>query len=233
MVEAALEAGGQTERITVSRRRRWGRQLAKEFAVLLLVLLGIGVGGLILLDTAPGHRFIVDRIGQIETATGLRIRVARIEGSIYGAAKLKGVAVSDPQGVLLTSPEIEVDWAPGAWLYNSLHIDRLEAKLVRVERLPKLRVTGRKGPLLPGFDIHIGRLNIERLELARGVSGTARSGSLTGEADIRAGRAMIGLQLAMLDGDRMAARIDAEPDRDRFDLDVRAIAPASRPCPPD
>ena len=48
---------------------------------------------------------------------------------------------------------------------------------------------------------------------------------MLGEADIRAGRAMVGLQLAMLDGDRLAARLDAEPDRDRFDVDVRAIAP--------
>ena len=127
--------------------------------------------------------------------------------------------------MFLTSPEIMVDWAPGAWLYNSLHIDRLESPLVRVERLPKLRKTGRKGPLLPKFDIHIGSLKIDRLELARGVSGTARTGSLSGEADIRAGRAMIGLQLGMLDGDKLAARLDAEPDRNRFDVDVRAIAP--------
>ncbi|MGI8931160.1 MAG: translocation/assembly module TamB domain-containing protein, partial [Sphingomicrobium sp.] len=225
MAEAVVGAGGSRERITVS-RRHWGRRLGKELALLLLVLFGLFIGGLILLDTAPGHRFIVDRIGQIETATGLKVRVARIEGSIYGTAKLKGVAVSDPQGVFLTSPEIDIDWAPGAWLYNSLHIDRLDARLVRLERLPKLRPTGRKGPLLPGFDIHIGRLNIERLELARGVSGTARTGSVSGEVDIRAWRAMIGLNLAMLDGDRMAARIDAEPDRDRFDIDVRAIAPA-------
>ncbi|QDP20614.1 translocation/assembly module TamB [Sphingomonas xanthus] len=196
-----------------------------ELGLLLLVLLGLAVAGLVLLDTAPGHRFIVDRIAQVETATGLRFRVARIEGSIYGKARLRGVAVSDPQGVFLRSPEIIVDWAPGAWLYNSLHIDRLEAKLVRIDRLPKLR-PGRGGPILPGFDIHIGQLKIDRLELAKGVTGTARTGSLGGEADIRAGRAMVGLQLSMLDGDRLAARLDAEPDRDRFDLDVRAIAPA-------
>src|SRR4029450_1537075 len=44
-------------------------------------------------------------------------------------------------------------------------------------------------------------------------------------ADIRAGRAMIGLKLGMLDGDKMVVLLDAEPDRDRFDIDVRAIAP--------
>lgn len=226
MGESVVTTGeGGGERFVVSRRKAWGRRLATELLLLLLVLLALAVAGLILLDTAPGHRFIVDRIGQVETATGLRIRVARIEGSIYGEAKLRGVAVSDPQGVFLTSPEIIVDWAPGAWLYNSLHIDRLESPLVRLERLPKLRKTGRKGPLLPKFDIHIGQLKIDRLELARGVTGTARTGSLLGEADIRAGRAMVGLQLAMPDGDRLAAKIDAEPDRDRFDVDVRAIAP--------
>ncbi|MDQ3143280.1 MAG: translocation/assembly module TamB domain-containing protein, partial [Pseudomonadota bacterium] len=39
------------------------------------------------------------------------------------------------------------------------------------------------------------------------------------------GRAMVDLRLALLDGDRMVVRLDAEPDRDRFDLDVRAVAP--------
>ena len=226
MAETAVATGTSGERIIVSRRRRWGRRIFNEFLVLLLVLAALAVGGLILLDTAPGHRFIIDRISQIETATGLRIRVARIEGSIYGEARLKGVAVSDPQGVFLTSPEIMVDWAPGAWLYNSLHIDRLESRLVRVDRLPKLRPTGRDRPILPDFDIHIGRLKIDRLELARGVTGAARVGSVAGAADVRAGRAMVDLRLAMLDGDRIAARLDSEPDRNRFDLDVRAIAPA-------
>ena len=225
MAEAVAAPGG-SEQVVVTRRRHWGRRLLNELLALILVLLVLLAGALVLLDTAPGHRFIADRIAQVETATGLRIRVARIEGSIYGEARLKGVAVSDPHGIFLTSPEILLDWAPGAWLYNSLHIDRLESRLVRVERLPKLRKTGRKGPILPGFDIHIGRLQIDRLELAKGVTGTARVGKLAGEADIRAGRAMIGLQLAMLDGDKMAARIDAEPDRNRFDIDVRAIAPA-------
>jgi len=164
MVETAVTApGGGEELIIISRRKHWGKRLATELAVLLLVLLSLAVGGLILLDTAPGHRFIVDRLARVETATGLKIRVGRIEGSIYGVARLRGVAVSDPQGVFLTSPEIIVDWAPGAWLYNDLHIDRLESPLVRLGRLPKLREIGRTGPILPDFDIHIGQLKIDRL----------------------------------------------------------------------
>ena len=133
--------------------------------------------------------------------------------------------VSDPQGVFLTSPEIELDWAPLAWLYNDLHIDRIEADKVRLERLPRLR-PGRGGPLLPGFDIEIGKLAIHRFEVAQAVSGRERVGSVAGAATIRAGRAMVDLRLALLDGDRMALKLDAEPDADRFDLDVRALAPA-------
>ena len=225
MAETAITAPSGGEELVVTRRKHWGKRLLTELLVLLLVLMSLALGGLVLLDTSPGHRFIVDRLARVETATGLRFRVARIEGSIYGEARLKGVAVADPQGIFLTSPEITIDWAPGAWLYNNLHIDRLESPQVTLHRLPKLRKTGRKGPILPDFDIHIGRLKIDRLEVARGVAGAARTGSLLGEADIRAGRAMVGLRLAMLDGDKLAARIDAEPDRDRFDLDVRAIAP--------
>ncbi|HET9354472.1 MAG TPA: translocation/assembly module TamB, partial [Sphingomicrobium sp.] len=209
MAETAVTApGGGEEIVTLTRRRHWGKRLLTELAVLLLVLLSLALGGLILLDTGPGHRFIVDRIAQVETATGLRIRVARIEGSIYGEARLKGVAVSDPQGVFLTSPEIIVDWAPGAWLYNSLHIDKLQSERVTIHRLPRLRKTGRKGPILPDFDILIGSLKIDRLEVARGVAGAARTGSVEGEADIRAGRAMVGLRLAMLDGDKLALKLD-------------------------
>ena len=106
MPEQAITAPeAQTERQIFTRRKNWLQRLAVELAVLLLVLMALAVGGLILLDTAPGHRFIVDRLAQVETASGLRIRVARIEGSIFGESKLKGVSVSDPQGVFLTGPE--------------------------------------------------------------------------------------------------------------------------------
>ena len=59
------------------------------------------------------------------------------------------------------------------------------------------------------------------------VPGQARSGRVQGKADVRAGRAMVELGLAIDGGDRLAFNLDAEPDRDRFDLDVRAQSPAN------
>lgn len=214
------------EPTTVRLKRHWGKRLTAEIGAFLLGLLILFTVGLVLLDTSPGHRFIADRIAQLEIKSGLKIEIGRIEGSIFGEARLKNVRVSDPDGVFLTSPDILLDWAPGAYLANRLHIDRLEADKVTLLRLPKLRPTGRTGSILPGFDIQIGNLEIRRLELAQAVTGTPRVGMLRGSADIRSGRAKIRLDGGIRGADRLALLLDAEPDRDNFDIDLKLTAPA-------
>ncbi|MBA2635484.1 MAG: translocation/assembly module TamB, partial [Sphingomonas sp.] len=212
-------------------KRNWARRLMQELVALLVGLALLLVVGLVLLDTAPGHRFIVDRIGQIQTATGLKFRIGRIEGSIFGQSRLRNVAVMDGSGVFFTSPEIELDWTPAAWLYNKLSIESVHADRATLIRLPRLKPTGRTGPMLPGFDISIGKLSIDRLEIQRGVAGTPRVGRLSGTADIRSGRALVELN-AIVDGaDRLALKLDAEPDGDRFDIEARASSPADGVLP--
>lgn len=206
-------------------KRHWSRRLLNEFLALLFALVLLLGAGLVLLDSAPGHRWLVDRMAGMETATGLKIEIGRIDGSIFGSSRLKNVRVSDSKGVFLTAPDIMLDWAPGAWIGNRLHIDRVEAARVTLSRLPALKPTGRTGPLLPGFDIHIGRLDIRRLELGSAVTGKPRVGALGGSADIRRGRALVRLDAAVRGADRLKLTIDAEPDRDRFDIDARASSP--------
>ena len=209
-------------------RPDWPRRLLNEMLVLLAALAFLLAVGLVLLDTAPGHRFIVDRIAQIETASGLRFKIGRIDGSIFGESRLKNVEVADQQGVFLTSPEIELHWSPVAYLFNSLSIDRVAARRMTLVRLPKLKPTGRTGPILPDFDIHIGELEIERLEVGPAVTGVARVGQVTGNADVRSGKAEVDLNIFFdRGGDRIIVALDAEPDGDRFDLDVRANSPAN------
>ena len=212
----------------VKLRRDWRNRLLNELFAAFIALLLLVVVLLVLLDSAPGHRFIADRIARLETASGLSIRIGRIDGSIFGQSQLKNVRVSDPQGVFLTSPNIKLDWAPGAWLYNRLSIDSLTAERVTLIRTPKLRPSLKKGPLLPSFDIHIGRLRIDRLLIGPQVAGTARSGRVQGKADIRSGRALVELA-ALIDngGDRILVKLDAEPDRDRFDIAARVQSPGN------
>ena len=208
-------------------RRDWPRRLLNELFALFVAFLFLIAGLLVLLDTAPGHRWIVDRIAGLETASGLNIRIGRIDGSIFGKSQLKNVRIADSRGVFLTSPNIKLAWAPGAWLDNKLSIDSLTAERVTLIRVPKLKPSTTKGPILPGFDIHVGEFRIDRLDIGPEVGGKPRSGSVRGKADVRSGRALVELQ-AMVNngGDRIAFHLDAEPDRNRFDVGARMIAPA-------
>src|SRR5205085_3677600 len=174
-------------------RRDWPRRLLNELLALFIALLFLLAGLLVLLDSAPGHRFIVDQLGRMETQSGLRIRIGRIDGSVFGKSQLRNVTVADGHGVFLTSPNIKLDWPPGAWLDNKLHVDSLTAERVSLIRLPRLKPTTHKGPILPGFDIHIGELRIDRLDIGAGVGGKARSGSVRGKADVNHGRALVEL----------------------------------------
>jgi translocation and assembly module TamB len=208
-------------------RSDWASRLLNELFALFVALLFLVAVLLVLLDSAPGHRFIVDQIARIETASGLRIRIGRIDGSIFGKSQLRNVSVADQNGVFLTSPNIKLDWSPGAWLANKLHIDSLTADRVTLVRAPKLKPSAKKGPILPGFDIHIGELRIDRLEIGPEVSGKPRSGRLWGKADVHSGRALVELKALINNGgDRIAFHLDAEPDRNKFDVAARVIAPA-------
>jgi translocation and assembly module TamB len=193
-----------------------------------LLALALLAGALLLIaDTSFGHRLIADRIAALAPASGLRVKIGRIEGSIYGAARLRDVRLYDARGLFFESNDVALDWKPFAYLSNVLDIESLTAPAARLRRLPKLVPSGKAGPILPSFDIRIGRLAVERLEIDAGVAGAARRGALLGKADIRSGRALVELA-ANTDGrDRLNVKLDAEPDRDRFDLSAAADAPVN------
>ncbi len=189
----------------------------------LLLALAIAVWAV---DTGPGHRLIVDRIGKLAPSSGLRIRIGRIEGSIWNRMRIRDLRLYDPQGLFLQAPAIDLDWRPAAWLRNKLDIRALQAGLVIVHKPPKLRPGREGGPILPGFDIAIGRLRIDRLRLEPAVAGRRHIARLAGEADIRDGQAKLRLDADATAGDRIRFRLDAAPDRDGFDLDAQVASPA-------
>ncbi|MGZ8310637.1 MAG: translocation/assembly module TamB domain-containing protein [Allosphingosinicella sp.] len=210
--------------------------LAKFVTVLALGLMIVAAALMALLDTGPGHRFIVDRLAAMTPPSGLRIRIGRIEGSIWGRTQLRDVRLYDPDGLFAESSKIEMDWRPVSFLFNRLVIHEIESDLVILHRLPDLIEPERPGPILPDFDIHVGRLDVRQLRIGARVTGRERVGRLSGQAEIRSGRALIALLAEARDpgpgsaaggGDRLRVRLDSEPDRDRFDLDVQVRAPAN------
>ncbi len=98
-------------------------------------------------------------------------------------------------------------------------------------RLPVLKPSKKKGPILPGFDIRIGELSIDNLEIGKAVTGTARSGRLKAALDVRSGRAVAKVNAAIDNSDALLLDLDAEPDGDRFDLELRARSRAGGVLP--
>lgn len=212
-----------TEEVTLPERRpkpriAWWRWIASAIMALLVI---IGTA-LLIVDTDIGHRFVADRIAAIKTANGLRFTVGRIDGSLYGDTRLVDLRVYDLEGLVFQAPNVELDWSPFDWFSNRLEIQRLIVDRAILTHTPRTRPSRTRGPILPDFDIHIGKLSVGRLTLAKRVLGTQRIGTLEGRADIRSGRALVDLKARVAGSDDLKLRIDAEPARDRFDLDVAA-----------
>ncbi|WOK36070.1 translocation/assembly module TamB domain-containing protein [Sphingomonas sp. C3-2] len=208
-------------------RRRWfGKGVAGLGGIALSVVLAI-LGLLLVLDTGPGHRLIVNRIESMAPESGLSIRIGRIDGSIYNKARIVDLRIYDAEGLLFDSPEVRLDWQPLAWLGNTLAIKQATAELATLHKKPKFNPSEKPGPILPGFDIRIGTLRIDRLRIEPALTGKRQTGRLAGNAIVRDGRARIDLAARVEGGgDALKFFLDAEPDRDRFDLDFDLSAPA-------
>jgi translocation and assembly module TamB len=217
----------EAEEMPPRRRWRWLSRLAKAVVSVALALGLLAAIGAALLDTAPGHRFLADRIAALAPNSGLRIRIGRIEGSIWGRTTLRDVRLYDSKGLFAESPLIRVDWQPLGWITNRLIIHDADADLAALHRLPALKPSEKPGPVLPGFDIHVGRLRVGQLVIGKAIAGERRVAALTAEADVRKGRALVRLEAGVKGGgDRVSLNLDAEPDRNRFDLAIHADAPA-------
>lgn len=201
--------------------------MAKWLAGLVAALLLVVGLTAIVIDTDVGRRFVADRVNALAPANGLRFHVGRIDGSLYHHAELVDFRLYDPDGLVLSVPRARLAWRPFAWLSNRLDIDALDIPVATFAKLPRTRDTGRRGPLLPSFDIAIGRLKVDRLIVGPRVTGVVRYGRIDGRADIRGGHALVDLAAIVQGSDQLRARIDARPDAGRFDVAVHARGAAS------
>lgn len=195
-------------------------------SALLLALLLSAALAFVVADTSWGHRQIVAQIAAQKSRSGLKIEIGSIEGSIYTSALIKDVRLSDPKGLFFEAPEVNLDWRVLSWLSNRLEIHRLFASQATLHRLPKLRTSGQSRPILPDFDIVIGRVEIARFIVGPAALGTQREGSVVGSAVVKTGRALISLNAALDQGDRLVAKLDAEPDGNTFDVSANMNAPS-------
>ena len=216
-------------------RKRFGPRRALAWAGLAVAgLVVLFAAGLVVLNTGPGRAAIAQIVSGMTQANGLQVRIGRIDGSIYSRMTVRDLELRDPKGVFASSPEVTVDWRPLALLGNYLMLREASSPLVTVARKPELK----PGPpranasLLPGIDITVGKLDVQRIVLEAPVTGRREIASVQGSADILKGHARIDLDAraqpvgAAAGGDVLRVKLDAVPDEDKLDLDARLNAPA-------
>ena len=187
-----------------------GRRLLRWGFGAVGLILALVLAAAVLLDTSPGHRFLVDRILAIRPSSGLRISVDRIDGSLYGRAQIRGLRLYDTRGLFFTAPQITLDWRPSRWLLQRLSIYELASDDATLARLPVLR-PGKPGPLLPKYDIYVRRLVVRRLHLGAPLGGG--TAQIDAQGEVRRGRAQVRFNAA------------ADKGGDRWDACAEQLAP--------
>lgn len=222
-MDAAAPPADEAQPTPVRRPRLpgWMRWLAGG----LIGLLGLSVIALVVLESPIGHRFVVDRIARYAPASGLRVEIGRIDGSLMGAATLRDVRFSDPDGLFLRVPVVELDWRPLHWFTSGLDVRKLILRRGLLYRGPHLRPGDPNAPILPDFDIRVDQFQLDRLTVSKGIFGEQRRIDLVARADIRKGRVYLRTDGRLGGQDRLYGYLDSEPKRDRFALKVDINAP--------
>ncbi|RVQ66444.1 hypothetical protein EKN06_10485 [Croceicoccus ponticola] len=222
--DTAIDAA--PEAVQARPKRDWGqywrRRILAGFVGLILL---IGAGAL-MIDSPIGHRLIVDNIASYAPASGLRVKIGRIDGSIMSRATLHDVEFYDAKGKFLSFPEVELDWRPLKWFSRGLDVRKVVAHRGTLTRLPKLKPGDPDAPILPDFPIRIDRFELDRLYVDKAVAGVGRYVNLKASADIADGRAKLNIISELGGADQLFVRLDASEPKNRFDVTARYNAPA-------
>lgn len=223
------DADGATQDATQAGRNKFWpisatlRWLTSGVILLVLALLAL----LAWLHTAPGRQFIVDEIAKVAPASGLSVEVGRIDGSILWGSTLYDVKLRDANKVLfLEIPEVDLNWRPHKFPFGGLDVRHLILRRGTLYAVPELVPGDPDAPILPDFDIRIDRFAIDDLRIAKELIGEERIVGFRAKADIRKGRVLLKADGNLGGTDTLKALLDAEPDGDRFDVDVDYRAPA-------
>ena len=220
------------EEVVIQKRPLWQR--IGKWVVIAIVAFMVLIGVVLLgINTDPGRRFVANQIGGYKTASGLNIKVGRIDGSLYGEMVLSDLKVSDPKGVFLTSPRMAVDWRPFAFVSNHVDVRSLSTDLITLRRRPELipQPSDPNAPLLPDLDIDVNKLHIGRFVIGKPVTGEKHIVRIDGAVHIADRRAQLVTDAAALraagvaGGDTLHLKLDAVPDENKLDIDAKLVAP--------
>ena len=199
----------------------------------LLAVVALVAAAAVGIDTAPGHRLLASVIEGRRPPNGLRVRIGRLDGSLYGRLTVRDLRLSDQKGLFLDSPAVTVDWAPSALLSKHVWLRELSTPLVRLLRVPEFKASAPKPnqPVLPDIHLTLDRLYVARLVLEPAVTGDRRALSIHDSVELQHRRVRVE---AVVDaeavdghagGDALRLRVDAEPSANRLRIEAHLRAP--------
>jgi len=218
--------GPSADRPAGARYARLPLRIARIVGAAVLLLLALVVLIIGFFHSPPGRQFIVDQISSYAPASGLSVEVGEIEGSILWSATLLDVRFRDANDVLfLQVPEIDLNWRPWKFLWSGLDIRHLVLTDGTLFAAPELVPGDPDAPTLPDFDIRIDHLLIDDLTVAEGLLGEERVIDFRARTDIRDGLVFLDAKGELGGADVFTVLVHAEPDGNRFDLDLDYRAP--------
>lgn len=190
--------------------------------IIMLAMLGLAA-----LNTDRGRVWLAEQAFRIQPDSGLRVSLGAIDGSLFDTFTLHDLRLSDPAGMFFEAPSVSVDWRPQAGFRRRLHVNNLDVPAATLHRLPQLLPTpDTDEPILPGYDIYVGRFRVGQLRLGAAVAGKPHVLRAVGGANIHDRRLLTVIEASSPSGgDVLVARIDAAPDANRFELEARVLGP--------
>lgn len=196
-----------------------GRRWLWVIAGVAASLLALAVTAPVWLGSPPGLAWLARQIEAGERASGLTIKLGRIEGRLLSNLRISSITLGDARGRFARLENIAIRWSPRALTAGTLRLHTLDIAEARLDRLPELAPDDAPG-LLDRFDLALDRLQIDTLVLGAPMAGgVERRVRLTGSAARRTGRLLLDIDAAELDGsDRLALRLDYEQDKRKLEL---------------
>jgi len=180
-----MEADKQTpETPAPEHKRRWPRRVAIG-----VVVVGVVLGGAV---WYLGREATLQMIAQrVANASGGKLTLSGVSGSLYGHMHI-GHVVFRTETSVTTADDIDIDWKPWQYLSRGVEIDKLYARVLRVETLkPSQEPATMPTRLAPPFEIAV-----EDARLAKAIF--VNKGAATEIDDIR----------ARLHGDKVQWKLD-------------------------
>ena len=149
--EAIIE---DTEPPAQPARKPLARRVTRWLGIAFLALLALIAIAIAWLHTGSGREYIVERIAKVAPASGLKIEVGSIEGSVLWSATLNDVKFRDANNVLfLEVPEVDLNWRPFKFFFTGLDVRHLVLHGGTLYAAPELLPGDPEAPILPDFDI--------------------------------------------------------------------------------